>query len=112
MDEINTELDTDILDEQLTEAVRRLERRREEVLALAFLAGYDGIDIINEDRVATRYEDFRAGFKWEGWHGEPPQRDQWGQPFQRYDFRGLLEREQEMLTAVVGAELADREIYE
>lgn len=62
---------TDLLDDALQDAIQKLEARRLRLLAHAYHAGYDGVDIIPAQDVYTRVEDFRLSFKYEAWEGIP-----------------------------------------
>lgn len=102
-------IDTEIIDDAITDAVRELQRRQEKILALAFTRGYDGVDIVIEDKFAQSLDELRLGFKWEAWRGEPPARDPFGDPYRRFDFRYMNEMDQKVLSSITGATRLDPE---
>lgn len=101
-DEINTELDGEILDEQITEATREVALAKERVLAYALARGYDGVDITLTSPKLSRQEDFRHGFEWDVWNGEPEPLEPYTSRTQRYDFRGMGDCEKRQLLAHIG----------
>jgi hypothetical protein len=92
---------TDLIDDHLRHAVEELETKRLRVLALAFHNGHDGVDIIPNQKVSGRVDDFKISFQYEAWNGEPPARDRFD-PVTRYDFRHLGECEERELLAHIG----------
>jgi len=102
------EINTDLIDEQLTDAIQSLNEQRQLVLALAYLRGYDGVDIINLTHWMTHPEDFRHSYTFEGWHDNPPEMERFAHSFTRYDFRDLTDEEKRTLQTVVPAWLTQQ----
>lgn len=99
----------ELIDEQMMEAVDRFAAQKEKILALAYLKGYDGIDITVTTPRIGNVEDFRHGIEWEGWMGEPEPLEPYTSRTQRYDFRNLSDREKMRLTSIVGANPENRD---
>jgi len=94
---------TELFNEQLQRAVQDLERKKLELLAHAFVAGYDGVDIrvpMKTHEWKRDMQSFKVGFEHEAWEGEPPNVDRYAQGVHRYDFRGLDDWQQRELVGV------------
>lgn len=101
--------ETDLIDDKMQEATQRIAQERERLLALAFYKGYDGVDIHTKDNIVTGVNQFKFGFEYEAWEGEPPKLDRFGQGVRRYDFTALTEEEKRVLLAKIGVELEEIE---
>jgi hypothetical protein len=101
-DSISTELDGDVIDEELREATLRLAQQKERILALALLRGYDGVDITFTNPHPQRHYEYVDCIDWEGWKGEPEPLEPYASGTQRYDFRVLRDHEKEQLLAHAG----------
>lgn len=99
---LKTEMSNDLIDDELQEATHRIALAKERLLALALARGYDGVDMNFDRQKLGRQKDFRFGFEWEAWEGEPEPLEPYTSNTQRYDFRGLTEREKLQLLAHVG----------
>ena len=99
----------DILDEQLQQAVEQLEANKIRLLAQAFAAGYDGVDIKaqRQREWKTDVQDFKHGFEYEVWEGEPPELGIAPSGIQRYDFRSLDDWQQQELLSHIGLRVED-----
>jgi len=99
---LGVELEDNVIDDQLREAVMQLAEQKERILALALLRGYDGVDIEFTDRTPTRHWEYQNCINWEVWEGEPEPLERHGSQTQRYDFRVLRDHEKEQLLSRVG----------
>jgi sorbitol-specific phosphotransferase system component IIBC len=93
----------DLEHDAMQNLIQKISERRERLLAMAFHAGYDGVDVVSESGMTNHVmeEDFKLGFEWEAWEGEAPRRDRFEQVM-RYDFRQLTDEEEQRLLAKIG----------
>jgi hypothetical protein len=101
-DSVLEQREDEIIDEQISEATRRISLEKEKLLALALARGYDGVDIKFERNYLSNPDDFKLGFKWEAWKGEPEPINAYDSNIQRYDFRMMNDREKVQLLSHVG----------
>ena len=99
----------EIVDQKMKEVTERIAIERERLLAMAFHAGYDGVDIHMDTSIVTDYRDYSAGFEYEVWEDDPPRIDRWDSNVLRYDFRTLDDVEKRMLLARVGVDYYETE---
>lgn len=94
--------ETEIIDDMIVEATQRLAQERERLLAMCLQRGYDGVDIKTQSDVVTNYDDYRFGFEYEAWEGEPEPIGPFESNVKRYDFRTLEKHEKRQLLAQIG----------
>lgn len=100
----------DFADEKVTELVQEIEARKIRLLAYAFVAGYDGVDVHMEPQTDWKdtLHNFNTSLKYEVWESKPPDLGIAPRGVHRYDFRTLSRQEKRELIAHIGlAELPE-----
>jgi len=94
----------EIINDYLLEGAEQLNRRRMELVARAFVAGYDGIDMKIQPTCewSRDINQFKMGFNYEVWTGDPPDPGIAPRGRRRYDFRTLDKQGKRELAAHAG----------
>jgi len=97
-----------VISEQMERAVKEFEAKKTELLAHAYVAGYDGVDILLDlDDVRKVPSPMHASFRYEAWEEEPQRIPPLAQALHRYDLRGLDKQEERELLAHIGLQPED-----
>lgn len=103
-EDVLAQQESEIIHNKMSELVEDIEGKKVRLLAHAFVAGYDGVDIRMEPNTDWKRSpsQFNISYDYEAWEGKPPEVGVAPSGLHRYDFRSMDKYEKRELVAHIG----------